>query len=263
MDKVQKELHLLKAYALFLTVLLAVSIFLAAKSPTKKVKFEEVDAERINIVEGDGKVRLTLANEQRMPGGQMAGVDFTSREGNRTMGPGNAPTAGLLFFNDDGDECGGLTYGSKIVDGKANAVGYLSFDQYRQNEAVAIMHSEGGGGSRSGLQVTDAGAPFTADFLRNYNEISQMKEGPDKAAVLRELTSKHAAELVFAQRLFVGHLAENDAAAVILMDKQSKPRIRMLVDAAGSPSLEFLVAHGKVTSSFPGRSTNGKGIPPV
>lgn len=255
MDKIQKELRLLKAYALLSTVLFAVLIFLAAKSPTKKIKFEEIDAERINIVEADGKVRLTLANEQRMPGGRMAGVEFTSREGNRTMGPSRAQTAGLLFFNDDGDECGGLTYGSKMVDGKPNAVAELSFDHYGQNEAISIMHGDGGGGSRSGLEVWDTGAPFTADFLRRSNDISQMKEGQEKEAAVKKITSEHAAELVFAPRLFVGRLAENDAAAVILMDKESKPRIRMTVDATGAPSLDFLDAHGKITSSLPERGS--------
>jgi hypothetical protein len=111
-DKVQKELRLLKGYALFSTVLFTQLIFLAAKNPSKKVKFEELDAERINIVEGDGKVRLPLTNHKRMPGGRMAGVELTNRDGNRPTGAGTAPTAGLLFFNDDGDECGGLIYGS-------------------------------------------------------------------------------------------------------------------------------------------------------
>jgi hypothetical protein len=52
--------------------------------------------------------------------------------------------------------------------------------------------------------------------------------------------------------LFVGHLAEENAAAVILMDAQSRPRIRMVVDASNKPSLQFLDEHGKVTQSLPG-----------
>ena len=62
MDKVQKELRLLKIYALFSTVLFVALFCLAAKSPEKKIKFDEIDAQRINIVEPDGKIRLTMAN---------------------------------------------------------------------------------------------------------------------------------------------------------------------------------------------------------
>jgi hypothetical protein len=36
------------------------------------------------------------------------------------------------------------------------------------------------------------------------------------------------------------------------MDAQSRPRIRMVVDASNIPSLQFLDEHGKVTQSLPG-----------
>lgn len=106
MDKVQRELRVLKVYALFSTVLFVALFCLAAKSPDRKTRFDEIDAQRINIVEPDGKIRLTLANRERMPGGQMAGVDLTACNGNRVMSSNGPATAGLIFFNDDGDECG-------------------------------------------------------------------------------------------------------------------------------------------------------------
>ena len=252
MDKIQRELRLLKIYALVSTVLFAALICLAAKGPGKKVKFDEIDAERVNIVEPDGKIRLTLANRERMPGGQLAGVELTAREGNRTLGKDSTATAGIIFFNDMGDECGGLIYGSKMVDGKPVAFAHFSFDHYDQNEAIALSHGEEGGMSRSGLEVWDAGLPITADAVQQYNAALQMKDGPERDAALKKLSSEHAAEFKFTPRLFVGHLAENNASAVILMDAQSRPRIRMVVDASNIPSLQFLDEHGKVTQSLPG-----------
>ncbi len=255
-DKVQKELRLLKIYALFSTVLFVALFCLAAKSPEKKIKFDEIDAQRINIVEPDGKIRLTMANHERMPGGQMAGVDLTTRYGNRVMGNNGPATAGLIFFNDDGDECGGLIYGSKMVDGKPTQVVYLSFDHYRQNEAINILQSEGDGKSRSGLQVVDTGSPYNADDVRQMNALLLMKDGPEKDAAMKKYGSEHAANLKYAPRLFVGHLVENDASAVVLMDTESRPRIRMEVDASNAPFLEFLDEHGKVTYSLPGPSSS-------
>ena len=256
MDKIQRELRLLKIYALFSIVLFTTLICIAAKGPGRKAKFDEIDAERINIVEPDGKVRLTLANHERMPGGQMAGVDMTARYGNRVMGNNGPAAAGLVFFNDDGDECGGLVYGSKMVDGKPKAVVYLSFDHYRQNEAIDIMHGEGDGNSRSGLEVVDTGSPYSADAVRQMNAILLMSDGPEKDAAMKKFGSEHAAELKYTQRLFVGRLAENDASAVVLMDTESRPRIRMMVDASGAPSLQFLDEHGKAIYSLPDPSGN-------
>jgi hypothetical protein len=255
-DKVQKELRLLKIYALFSTVLFVALFCLAAKGAGRKAKFDEISAERIDIVEPDGKVRLTLANHERMPGGRMAGVDLTARYGNRVMSNNGPAAAGLIFFNDDGDECGGLIYGSKMVGGKPEQVIYLSFDHYRQNEAINILQSEGDGKGRSGLQVVDTGSPYTADAVQQMNALFLMKYGPEKDAAMKKFGSEHAANLKYKPRLFVGHLVENDASAVVLMDTESRPRIRMEVDASNAPFLQFLDEHGKVTYSLPGAPGN-------
>jgi hypothetical protein len=256
MDKIQRELRLLKIYALVSTVLFATLICLAAKGHGKKVKFDEIDAERVNIVEPDGKIRLTLANRERMPGGTLAGVELSARNGNRTLGKDGTATAGIIFFNDKGDECGGLTYGSKMVNGKPVAFAHFSFDHYDQNESIAISHGEEDSTSRSGLEVWDAGLPITADAVQQYNAAMQMKDGPEKDAAMKKLSSEHEAEFKFTPRLFVGHLAEDNAAAVILMDAQSRPRIRMVVDASDKPSLQFLDEQGKVTQSLPSNGGN-------
>jgi hypothetical protein len=255
-DKIQKELRLLKIYALFSTGMFVALFCLAAKSPIRVAKFDEIDAERINIVEPDGKVRLALANHERMPGGQLAGVDLTARYGNRVMSNNGPSTAGITFFNDEGDECGGLVYGSKIVAGKAKEVVRLSFDHYRQNEAIDIAQGEEGGISRSGLEVVDTGGPITADAVRQMNNLLFMKDGPDKDAAMKKYGSEHAAELKYAPRLFVGRLPDDDSSAVILMDPHSRPRIRMEVHASGASSLQFLDERGKVTYSLPGASGN-------
>lgn len=263
MDKIQRELRLLKVYALFSTILFSVLILVAAKGPGKK-RFEEIDVERINVVEKDGKVRLTLSNQDRMPGGQMAGVDLKSREGNRRMSPDGAPGAGLLFFNDDGDECGGLLYGSKMVNGKPMANVNLTFDHYGQDEAIGLMHTDQGGVSRSGLEVWDQPSiPISAEFARQFEAIQHMKDGPQKSEALRSLSKKHAAEFGWTPRVFVGHMPEGNAAAVVLMDTKARPRIRMAVDASNTPSLQFLNESGKVTFSLPtSQSANDKQATP-
>src|ERR1700736_6784633 len=100
MDKnqqIQKELRLLTGGAMISGVLFVASILVAADNG--KAKFDEIDTQRINIVDGDGKLRLTLSNNEKSPGPIIGGHVMKSRDGKRG--------AGLIFFNDNGDECGG------------------------------------------------------------------------------------------------------------------------------------------------------------
>jgi hypothetical protein len=51
-------------------------------------------------------------------------------------------------------------------------------------------------------------------------------------------------------RVFVGK-NEKNTSEVTLADAQGKPRIRMTVESAGQPTLEFLDKDGKIVYSLP------------
>ncbi len=244
-NKIQRRIRFLETYALISSLLFGLLIFVAAKNPSKKVKFEEIDAERINILEKDGKVRLTISNNERAPGGTVSGVELKSREGKRIG-------AGLIFFNDEGDECGALVYSGKTVDGKTAALGTIRFDHYRQNEAVGITYGEDGRGRKSGLEVWDQPSiPISAEFGRQFEEIQHtMKDGPEKNEALKKLRTQHQDEFGWTDRVFVGRTPKNEA-AVLLMDTKGRPRIRMAVDNSNAASLQFLDENGKVVHSLP------------
>jgi len=59
--QIRRELRLLKAYALATSVLLA-TVTLAAFGRSAHEKFSEIDVERINVVEPDGKYRFVISN---------------------------------------------------------------------------------------------------------------------------------------------------------------------------------------------------------
>jgi hypothetical protein len=248
--KIRRELRILKAYALLSTLLFAVLIFLAAKSPSGKVKFDEIDTERINILGRDGKLRLAISNNERSPGPTIGGLYMKSREGKRG--------AGFIFFNDDGDECGGLTWTGKKVDGKAAASSGLMFDQYESDQTVGLTYSQRGEERASGLQVWERSLTPIADFARQVNDIELMKDGPEKTEAMKKLREKAVAEgLGGTQRVFVGRTPKNDA-AVLLMDTKGKPRIRMAVDSSNAASLQFLDENGKVVFSLPNATPTNK-----
>src|SRR5438045_8511141 len=65
-------------------------------------------------------------------------------------------TPGMIFFNERGDECGGLTFEGNLKDGKAGASASLTFDKFRHDQTVGIQHLEGDNGQYyAGLRVWD------------------------------------------------------------------------------------------------------------
>src|SRR6266496_2999869 len=126
-NKLQRDVRLLKAYSILITVLLGVIAFSAASRADQKTKFEEIDVERINVVEKDGKLKLVISNGERQHPGTIDGRTLSRKR-----------PAGLLFFNDAGDECGGLSFSGNQKDGKGNASALLAFDRFRQDQTVGL-----------------------------------------------------------------------------------------------------------------------------
>jgi hypothetical protein len=67
-DPIRRELRLLKGYALVVTVLLGTLSLAAFQRSAQNTKFTEIDVERINIVEPDGKLRMVISNRPRSIG---------------------------------------------------------------------------------------------------------------------------------------------------------------------------------------------------
>ena len=241
--KIKRELRILKAYALVSMFVFAGLIFVAAQSQIRKARFSEIDVERINIITSDGKLRLAISNNERSPGPIIGGTYMKTREGKRG--------AGLLFFNDKGDECGGMTWASSEENGGIHASSGLMFDQYNQDQTVGITYSQDNDERSSGLRVWQRSLTPMADFARQVMEIELMKDGPDKTDAMKKLREKAAATgMGGAQRVFVGRTTK-DEAVVSLADTKGKPRILMSVDGANVATLQFLDENGKTVYSLP------------
>lgn len=211
------------------------ALVMADSGPPKAI-FDEISAKRVNIVEPDGKYRLVLANSERFPGLFMEGKEYRhhSRDG-----------GGMLFFNDEGDEVGGLTFGSKTVGDDRRASGSLMFDQYKQDQTVGIQYSEANGNRTAGLRVWDR-----PDWsIKPLMEMSaRAAAAPDEAGRnrIREAMRAYATANggAGAERVFAGKTT--DDAIVRLADKRGKPRLLLRVGADGAASIEFLDTSGKV-----------------
>ena len=96
----ERDVRFLKRYAVVTTALFIVATS-AAFVRTTHEKFTEIDVERINVVEPNGNYRMVISNRPRSIGPIYKGKPFGYPGGGRP---------GIIFFNDEGTENGGLTF---------------------------------------------------------------------------------------------------------------------------------------------------------
>jgi hypothetical protein len=91
---------------------------------------------RVNVLEPDGTLRLTISNQASFPGMIVKGKEYPHP---------TRSAAGTLFFNDEGTENGRLIFGgSTDKSGRAESYGHLSFDRYEQDQTLTLDASEEG-----------------------------------------------------------------------------------------------------------------------
>jgi hypothetical protein len=232
--RLQRQVRLLQVYAAGLTLALALVVLCGAAAAPEKPKFAEIDVERINVVEKDGRLRLILTNQERSPDNIIEGKTFKPRHGPRPPG--------LYFFSDKG-ECGGLVFHTAEAgkDGTYSAGSALLFDQYRQDQTVGILYNDNNGERSAGLQVWDRPDSPLWKLAEKLAEIDKLPEGSEKKEAMKKLLAANPS----ATRVFVGKSRERSA-VVLLADGKGRPRLRMAVAAEGGATIEFLDENGKV-----------------
>jgi hypothetical protein len=202
-----------------LLLILGIGLF-SAFSYAEKQRFTEIDVERINVIEADGRLAVVIANQARLPGNIIDGREFSSRTG----------ISGLLFYNSEGDEAGGLVQSSsRNEDGTfKNAFGQLSLDRFESDQVVAMRYFEDGNFRSAGVQISDYPRHILVECQRFFRE--------GKVEV---------------QRVFVGQ--QNETATLDLRDTKGRSRIRISVDSLDVARLEFLDEEGAVVYRLPER----------
>ena len=235
-DKLERDVRFLKIYATSATLVCAAFVFSGfAFQQTRRQKFEEIDVERINVVEKDGKLRMVISNRERQHPGVVDG---------KIVPRPNGRPAGMIFFNHQGNEAGGLVFDENGGNGHFLQLG---FDKSRQDQTLALRHLESDNGQYfAGLQIWDRPHNSLADYITRSETIQKMPNGSEKDAAMKELGRTYFS----AERISVGKLRDKSA-TIVLSDGQGKPRIRMSVEDTGNPKLEFLDEAGKVTYRLP------------
>ncbi len=240
---IRRELRVLKLYALVVTILFGTLSIAAFKQSAQRTKFSEIDVERINVVEPDGKLRMVIANKPRSIGPIYKGKPFGYAGGSRP---------GIIFFNDEETENGGLTFtGQRMPDGRVQASSGFSFDQFNQDQVLYFQYNDNNGQRRVGFTIADRANVDIYDAIAKRDTINRMPVGPARDSATRDWMNPGGVPM-FAPRVYLGRTVTR-AAMIDLSDPNGKPRLRLMVDSLGTPSLEFLDAAGNVTARLPQR----------
>jgi hypothetical protein len=223
--------------SVFVNILLCAVVLFLILGRTGIKRFEEIDVERINIVEKDGSTRMVISNKDRSPGPIQRGQPFGYPGGTR---------AGMIYYNDEGTENGGLIFSGKREEGKVTAVGSLTFDQYEQDQTIALQYVEDSGKRRAGLMITDYPTTISAmELYEKLKAVEEMPEGPTKTEAQDELR-KFSPKF----RMYIGR-GRSGSSLLELADAQGKTRLRLEVDMSGAARIQFLDENGQVTFSLP------------
>ena len=236
-EPVRRQVRLLTVYAVVSTAALLVLLWAAFLRPPR-ADFGHIRAQRIDLVEPDGRLALVLSDEARLPGPIVNGREVQPRHG----------AAGLLFFNANGDETGGLVYGDTRSDSVLDHEVHMSFDQYEDDQVLVLDHSQRAGRIATGIRVMDRRAPFTLAKMLEEQRLSRDGTADQREEAERWL-AEHGKEYRVANRVILGSYGRS--ALLQLNDTQGRPRIRMVVDSADAVRLEFLDASGKVVRRLP------------
>ena len=245
-DELRHEIRRLRrtnAAAIGLLVIVTASAFVQARAPTK---FDEIDVERINVREADGRLRLTISNHARLPEVVVGGKSYPLRGGT------GVKSAGLIFFNDEGNEDGGLVWAGSHTAGGHEASAALTFDQFDQDETVSIEYGDQNRRRTAGISVMDRPEEPIQIFAESAMAIRAMPDGPAKDDRMRRFRASMEARGAFpAQRFFAGKRPDKSS-TVMLADRKGRARLRLSVDSLGSARIEFLDDSGRVTRSLTG-----------
>jgi hypothetical protein len=235
--QLRRDLRLLKLWAGVSTVCFAGIAGAAFRQTPSPRNLGEITVERINVVDADGTLRMVVSNKNRMHPGVMDGVVIDRPR----------PVAGMIFFNDEGDEVGGLTFTGQEKNGDRHADAGLMFDQLKQDQTIGLTYTEDNGQRSAGFQVWDRADAHLSELIAKLNAANRIA---DPAERQKAIAAARAAAPRGPRRVFVGKQVDRSA-GVSLADADGRPRLTLRVDAAGGAVIEIRDANGNVTDRWP------------
>ena len=236
MEQLRRDVRFLKLYSLCTTAFCAVLLLSGFGRQVERQEFAEIDVERINIVEADGTLRMVISNQERQHPGIVNG---------KVIQRDQPRPPGMIFFNQLGDEMGGLVFGAN---GENGHFGSITWDKVRNDQTIGFRHLEGDNGAYStALEMWQQPNIPSDVMMARYDSANALSDPEARDAAIEAMRER--GELT-TRRLFFGK-GRNDAMILDMRDVQGRSRIRMSVAPDGNPLLEFLDAEGEVMYRLP------------
>ena len=246
MEHTKKELYFLRTFAISTVVGIFAFASVAFKHSGNK-KFGTIDVERINIVEKDGTVKMIITNVAEFPNGN-------DTINNRPTNAKRKKRSGMLFFNEDGIECGGFIYdGHKKENGHSSGLSF-TYDKYDGDQAMQLLNTDlernGQRRTRSSLVFNDLAEhstqATTAKIMAELDTITDKKVQRDKY-----LAYKEKGLIGITKRLELANRGKGGPNGLFLYDDQGKMRAMFCIDSKNNVRLEMFDQDGNKVNSWP------------
>jgi hypothetical protein len=245
MKKLNRELVLLRTFAVSTVAIMAVIVLFAFKT-NENQKFGTIDVERINIVEADGTVKMIITNVEQFPNGETIIND-------KAINKNRKKRSGMLYFNEDGLECGGLIYdGAKNEKGHSSGLS-LTYDRYDGDQVMQLITTDEARGDErtvsSSLRFSDRTANVSIEETHKiFAEIESIKDKKLRRQKYREYSDQGL--IGGTPRILLGKTSGQNN-GLFLFGNDGKRKGNFYVDKDNNVKLEVYDDQGNVTNSWP------------
>ncbi len=227
----------IKVYAITTTMILGYMVLTGFSESKPENKFDEITVERINIVDPDGKLAMVLSNSERQHSGMMNGTTFQQRE----------RPAGMIFFNKEGDEVGGLLYDGSEKEGAGMV---LSFDQYKNDQIMQMQYMRTPSGKQKyGMNLWDRSNTITLPRLIHVIDSLKNVGVTDEEKMEDILINMNGGLPIGADRLFTGKNFDNQT-GVFIKDVYGRDRIKLYIGTDDVPHFQILNEKGDLVKEL-------------
>ncbi|MES2864035.1 MAG: hypothetical protein V4666_07950 [Bacteroidota bacterium] len=236
MKTTEPKINFLKIYAVSSTLLISFIALNSFDSKKDVKKFDEIEVKKITILGEDNLPRMVLSNETRQHSGRINGKEMEKRE----------RPSGIIFFNNQGDECGGIVHQTKINEGKILSGMSFTMDNYNDDQVIQILNDEyyadGKAYIQRGININQypVGSNME-DRNKKIAEINKIADKKERNQKMNELWEKEGS----VNRLFIGRTKGNSS-GLFLSGPDGKPKMMIYVDEKGNPKITTINESGEM-----------------
>lgn len=201
-------------------------------------KFKVMETGKLNIREANGTLKASLSNSEGFKVFARAHEDVNF--------------SGLMFYNEEGDETGGLVYNGKAIPGGQDSSVGLTMDQFRQDQNIYLHHDEHR--DAQGLSIDDGlvinSRPDFTVGKEEYSIYEKLQKLPPEQADELKLKALQEGKIA-TRRVFLGvrrGVKDNkayDDSGVFIKNKWGRNAIKLYVDDNNRPHFEVYDPLGK------------------